>query len=77
MEWISVEEKTPKLLDDVLISNSIYGWVEIGYIDSIQGSNLVWMKSYCGSSEQVAVVVKPTHWMPLPEPPKKKGENDG
>ena len=57
-EWISVEDRLPDKYNSVLIFCE--GEVRIDYIDSYG----IWHDNF-----QYRV----THWMPLPEPPKKGG----
>jgi hypothetical protein len=82
-EWISVEERLPDVLDDYLVTIKLkYAWeteweydvdvaslvVEGGYIDGIWDTLHDWIE---GQECHV------THWMPLPEPPKMRKEDDG
>lgn len=79
MEWISVKERIPDFEIDVLVYYTIqkdkknrdgdrFGrYIEIGCVSSITRGksyeNVEWRdKSYNA--------LNPTHWMPLPEPPK-------
>lgn len=60
-EWISVDDELPLAYRSVLV-----GWkdgsIEIMFIETrLDGSDPKWSKRY--SSD-------PTHWQPLPEPPK-------
>lgn len=58
--WISVEERLPEHMDDVLIW--VGGLVEVGYYDE---NNECWeLYTYVGDGSV-------THWMHLPEPPKE------
>lgn len=72
--WISVKDRLPELGEEVLV---YYHWInppEKGSIgkDSMHirdiSMNPVWKKHPGG---------KVTHWMPLPEPPKEGGGEDG
>ena len=64
MEWISVEERLPKLIDpyghsaNVLVSN---GRCSVD-IDFYQADGC-WYEQTMYQSDKI------THWMPLPEPP--------
>jgi hypothetical protein len=53
--WISVDEK-PELFKKVIVG-SVYGWYDVAH-----WSGDYW-EGHCG-------VIKPTHWQPLPKPPK-------
>ena len=58
--WISVEERLPEHMDDVLVW--VGGLVEVGCYDE---SNECWeLYTYVGDGSV-------TYWMPLPEPPKE------
>ena len=78
MEWISVKERLPELDEYVLIywqlkkgkkeEDGFYDMIEIASLDSIthrkdQVSTEWKDKEYNGK--------EPTHWMPLPKPPKQ------
>ena len=60
-EWISVEERLPKTGERVLVC---IGAVFEAFIDD-DGK---WQRYYSAPLKEV--VGEPTHWMPLPEPPK-------
>ncbi len=62
MEWISIEEKLPERQLDVIGSNSQDEWVGMIYYDGDNWYNNNDFKGDCPCY--------PTHWMPLPEPPK-------
>lgn len=77
MEWISVEDRLPTNDDDVLVYNPKDG-ISIGEFDlaKVHGyyeedgsyfiTNSGWETEYSW-----APYMSPTHWMPLPEPPKE------
>lgn len=71
-EWISVNEKKPRAEygegDTVLTVNEL-GVMHLLYWD---GSNWCEPTGECYDSQ-----FKVTHWMPLPEPPKEGGGEDG
>lgn len=56
MKWINIEDQLPKKHTDVLIFDE--DSMSVGFI----GSEGDWIIDSAG--------LKPTHWMPLPEPPK-------
>lgn len=65
-QWIPITERLPELDVDVLAFNGDYIFVS-KYFRSHWGSwdkvgHLVWVKD--------SYAKNPTHWMPLPEPPK-------
>ena len=61
-EWISVEDRLPEVRQRVLLY-SYHDGINTGYRADEIGRFYV-DKSY---------PYRPTHWMPLPEPPKMKG----
>lgn len=63
-EWVSVDERLPPPKQNVLAYSLESGIAEADYGDG------VWMQ-YRWS----AVMQGVTHWMPLPVPPEKEGEN--
>lgn len=62
-EWISVKERLPE--DDIVCILTDGVSDAIGYRGKVFGWHLMWT-DYLEES-------KVTHWMPLPEPPKKGG----
>ena len=75
-QWISIEDRKPKLThsdgiykrsDTVIVTNGKYctaaNWVHSTWAG--------WYSWYDGDEEELEDV---THWMPMPEPPKKGGE---
>ena len=64
-EWISVDERLPDKWKKVLCF----------YPEKDYGSNAVidYMETDDGHFAEQHQYGKPTHWMPLPEPPKMKG----
>lgn len=61
MEWISIKDKIPD--GEVLCLNK-QGYYLIGYIGVMED-----MTVFAENDDQRMLYV--THWMPLPEPPKK------
>lgn len=66
MEWISVKDRMPSMKDIVLVYDTFFEDVSIGYISEFLGERTIWIIDY---GESVSDTV--THWMPLPEPPKE------
>jgi hypothetical protein len=65
-EWISVEERLPRVSDKVLCYIKEYDSIDIyAYTGTDEWDN----DRYCGSTKYIGI----TYWMPLPEPPKMKG----
>lgn len=63
MNWISVKDKLPGPLEDVLVCYTC-GKVTCGY------------KHYSGDWSLEGLYGPVTHWMPLPEPPKEVCNHD-
>ena len=61
--WVSVEEELPNDSDDKLVALD-NGRLSTDFWNYVDGH---W-EGYCCTEEHV------THWMPLPKPPKKGGE---
>lgn len=61
-KWISVEEGLPEHDVRVQLGYSRMQYVDQGYLDS---EDMDWYDVY---DDRVA---RPTHWMPMPEPPKE------
>ena len=57
MKWIKCREKLPEPHQDVLVFDGDYIFVD----HRIDGQSLTWAEAY-----------DVTHWMPLPEKPKRK-----
>jgi hypothetical protein len=69
--WISVEERLPELWQDVLVYPiKLHLGDEPVYTSHLCG-NGDWTYVWAGASYKMAKV---TRWMPLPDPPKEKGE---
>jgi hypothetical protein len=68
-EWISVKDRLPEppkgeyCSSEVLIATVSY--VKYGYLDGYKK----W-QAYINDGDESTEYVFPTHWMPLPEPPK-------
>ena len=69
-EWIPVKYKLPKFDEVVQITDGIevgHGFLE--RINSTAGTVLMWHSPFCDIDEEHI-----THWMPLPQPPKKENK---
>ena len=64
-EWISAEDRLPEDEIPVLVgySRNLDGFISIGYLDQ---EDMRW----CGLDD--IRIARPSHWMPLPEPPKEE-----
>lgn len=62
-EWIPVTERLPELLERVLVVNAGVGYVEVGF-RHVTGKYHHW------DGDDWEELHTPTHWMPLPEPPR-------
>lgn len=59
MEWISVEDRLPEIGERVLAFDNEYG------------VQIMWLNQREKWEMPVRFADSATHWMPLPEPPKK------
>lgn len=66
MEWISVKIRLPELDRDVLVYHQ--NVQHVGYYAEHEG-DYYWYSFDTGILEDER---EPTHWMPLPEPPKQE-----
>lgn len=64
-KWISVEDRLPDAGQTVLVWAN--GCVHMS-VHRLHGN--LFSSSYSGAQESSSIGYKPTHWMPLPEPPK-------
>ena len=67
-EWISVEERLPEHLEKVLVYDEM-GNMNTAMFLRYNNGNVDW----CTSVRHTCQV---THWMPLPEAPKMKGDKE-
>jgi hypothetical protein len=70
-EWISVEERLPKADTDVLVITA-NGSFKVGRCNIYHNGTLVLWMTNDGLGEKAI-----THWMPLPEAPKMRKEDEG
>ncbi len=61
--WINVNDKLPEQHQDVIA----YHWCGNEYFHCTYIANLF---ELCYYGQDVTKIFKPTHWMPLPDPPK-------
>jgi hypothetical protein len=64
MEWISVNNKTPIFNEAVLVYCRLWG-IYTAYYEQISDTKYGQWKDF-----NSIIVLPPTHWMPLPAPPK-------
>lgn len=72
LKWISIENQKPQIGEFVLgcFSNKDMAVVRILKIDDNQRT---W-RAVTDEGWECDCDTEPTHWMPLPEPPKERGE---
>lgn len=74
--WISVDDRLPESRQMVLCYTPCDGYIFVGYYQEVEQNP--YFKSYwniiTAMRSTKKVTKKVTHWMPLPEPPKMKGE---
>lgn len=64
-KWISVKERLPKA-DEVCIAVNRDGDIMIGHIHKVINGSCM-----CDDINSSEWIIKVTHWMPLPKPPKE------
>ena len=69
MKWISVKDRLPKIRKPVLIYVE-YGKIATAYCNNYINKTWGWTDWMRGHHSYGSV----THWMPLPDPPKKSME---
>jgi len=69
-EWISVKERLPEEGKSVLIFGKGWDEPEIGRLESIDAEGFYWTDTD-GDDQDWSEEFLPTHWQPLPEPPKE------
>jgi hypothetical protein len=68
MEWISVKDRLPDSIVDVLIFDPYQNDMIVGWFNAISNK---WVSGLSAPEDYFEIDVEPTHWMPLPpEPPK-------
>lgn len=68
--WIPVSERLPGLHDDVLMYFKDDDNMAVGYLDDMDEDISMWC-AYSDGGYYTDCDYEPTHWMPLPEPPKE------
>lgn len=71
-EWISVKERLPEDRHSVLVYCPYNKCIYTAYYDDF---NDEWY--HFGRGGRIEVYYTMSHWMPLPEPPKEGGGEDG
>lgn len=76
-KWIPVTERLPELIP--CNAGTAYSEAVIAWTDGRKAMIAVWdgVDFLCAADYWEAWGENITHWMPLPEPPMRKGENDG
>lgn len=62
MSWINCSERSPASDKDVLVYGDYSSRFSVAFISAIFG--------WCYSESHEPLDFEPTHWQPLPEPPK-------
>lgn len=80
MEWVSVKDKLPENDEDVLVYHLEDDHITVGYFESENVSYYIQSDgskfyTYSGWETEIPWAQKGevTHWMPLPDKPKRKG----
>ena len=68
-EWQPIST-APKTGESILLGHGNSVWEDEWWDDELGGSG--WMKCFVGGEHSGEA---PTHWMPLPDPPKSEGVN--
>ena len=68
MNWISVKDKLPDGMIDVLIFDPFHNEMITAWF--IEKENR-WVSGLSAPEDYFEINPEPTHWMPLPEPPTK------
>ena len=70
-EWVSVKDRLPEEGEDVLLFfGGKYGNMATGFWHGEEKEDCVWWCAYTDDGFYTDCDYKPTHWMPLPAPPK-------
>ena len=69
-KWIPVTERLPSLHEDVLMYFKDDDNMAVGYLDDVDEDRTMW-SAYSDGGYYTDCDFEPTHWMPLPEPPKE------
>jgi hypothetical protein len=74
MEWISVKDKLPEYPQVVLVTNKDSNLYSTAYFNGTQWIPDPFVIGYDSWDDFTALrlMIEPTHWMPLPEPPKEE-----
>lgn len=63
-EWISVKERLPDHREEVLVFSPQYKEYMMGHVFEWEGTVACEFEEY--------MLIKVTHWMPLPKPPREE-----
>lgn len=69
--WISVKDAIPEMKADVLVYFPIEKNMAVGFLCDIDEDKTMWC-AYTDDGYYTDCDFEPTHWMPLPEPPKEE-----
>lgn len=69
-EWISVKDRLPEEICVLVVLKT--GTVTVGEYSEKSGDWLILDPFIIGCIDPIKYYYRPTHWMPLPEPPKEE-----
>lgn len=69
-EWSSVKDRLPEINKDVLMYFAVEKNMAVGFLQEIDEHVTFW-GAYPDGGWWTSCDCEPTHWMPLPEPPKE------
>lgn len=69
MEWINVKDRLPDDMENVLVFTE--GCIDVGHLTKGRFGLARWETDSLDEWGDREILKDVTHWMPLPEPPKK------
>ena len=74
-EWISVKDRLPEMTVDVLLYFPIEKNMAVGFLCDVDEDRTMWC-AYTDDGFYTSCDYEPTHWMPLPQPPKEERKEE-